>query len=431
MPSVVLAANVADGHVAPMLGVAERLVASGYRVRFLTGDRFADAVRSTGAEFLPWPAAAQIDHQALLAEQRASGRRQAGVRALRDNVERIFIAPAEAQFAALRDAIAAEPTDAVLSEFTVVGAAALTMSAGPRPPVVACGILPLGLSSVDTAPWGLGILPRDGAIGRMRNRFLNFAARHVVLRAPQRQVGATIRRLAGAELDVFFMDWAVHADHYAQFTVEGFEYPRRDLPANVGFVGPVSRTPSRSAPLPAWWADLDGGRPVVHVSQGTVANAHLGELILPTVRALADEPVLVVVATGGAPVASLGPLPANARAAEYLPYDALMPKTAVFVTNGGYGGLHFALRHGVPIVVAGDTEDKMETTRRVEWSGTGINLRTGTPDERSIASAVREALTDGRYRARARTLAAELAAAPGAAGVERVVERLIADRGSR
>lgn len=431
MSSVVLAANVADGHVAPMLGIAERLVSSGHRVRFLTGDRFADAVRSTGAEFLPWPAEAQIDHQAIIAEQRAAGPRRAGVRALRHDIERIFIAPAEAQFAALRAAIAAEPTDAVLTEFTVVGAAALALSPETRPPVVACGILPLGLSSVDTAPWGLGLLPRPGRIGRLRNRVLNVATRHLVLRPPQRQVEATIRRLTGAELGVFFMDWAVHADHYAQFTVAGFEYPRSDLPSNVSFVGPVSRAPSRPAPRPDWWGELDGGRPVVHVSQGTVANEDLGELILPTVRALAGCPVLVVVATGGAPIDALGPLPDNVRAAEFLPYDELMPKASVFVTNGGYGGLHYALAHGVPIVVAGDTEDKMETTRRVEWSGAGINLRTGAPDERFIASAVDEVLSDDRYRARARALAAELAAAPGAAGVERVVERLIAAHGSR
>ena len=38
------------------------------------------------------------------------------------------------------------------------------------------------------------------------------------------------------------------------------------------FVGPVSREP-RSRALPDWWPDLDGSRPVVHVSQGTVANA--------------------------------------------------------------------------------------------------------------------------------------------------------------
>ena len=55
MVSVLLAANVADGHVAPMLGVAEQFVGSGHRVRFLAGDRFADAVRRTGRSSCPGP----------------------------------------------------------------------------------------------------------------------------------------------------------------------------------------------------------------------------------------------------------------------------------------------------------------------------------------------------------------------------------------
>ena len=57
----------------------------------------------------------------------------------------------------------------------------------------------------------------------------------------------------------------------------------------------------------------------------------ISELIAPTLRALADEDVLVVVTTGGRPLATLPPLPANARAAEFLPCDELLPRTAVYV----------------------------------------------------------------------------------------------------
>jgi UDP:flavonoid glycosyltransferase YjiC (YdhE family) len=424
---MLLAAHVADGHVAPMLGVAAHLTAAGHRVRFLSGDRFADAIRGAGAEFIPWPDGAQVDHRAEIAEARTRGDRRTGTKGMVRNIERIFVAPALDQYRALRAAIDAEPTDAVLAEFTVVGAAALARSREPRPPLVACGILPLGLSSVDTAPWGLGILPRDDLIGRARNRFLNLMAEHVILRKPQHQVARFVHDATGADLGVYFFDWAVHADHFAQFTVPGFEYPRRDLPPTVSFVGPVARA-SRPVALPGWWSDLDDGRPVVHVSQGTVANEDPSELIAPTLRALADRDVLVVVTTGGAPLAALGTLPPNARAAEFIGYDDLMPRADVFVTNGGYGGLHYALAHGVPMVVAGDTEDKAETTRRVEWSRTGVNLGTARPDETVIARAVDEVLTVPSYREHARALQTEIANAPGAAGVERIVRGLVAAR---
>ena len=166
----------------------------------------------------------------------------------------------------------------------------------------------------------------------------------------------------------------------------------------------------------------------MHVSQGTIANEDPSELILPTLRGLANRDVLVIVTTGGAPLAALGALPQNARAAEFISYDDLMPRADVFVTNGGYGGLHYALAHGVPMVVAGDTEDKAETTRRVEWSQTGVNLKAARPTDDGVARAVDEVLTDPSYRTRAQALQAEIAAAPGVAGVERIIHDLVAAR---
>jgi hypothetical protein len=107
----------------------------------------------------------------------------------------------------------------------------------------------------------------------------------------------------------------------------------------------------------------------------------------------------------------VGALPANVRFAAFLDYSRLMPRVDVFVTNG-YGSLHAALAHGVPIVVAGDTEDKAENAARVPWSGAGINLRTGTrPLHRAlggVASAQRAELPRAgaadRHRHRRRPL---------------------------
>jgi UDP:flavonoid glycosyltransferase YjiC (YdhE family) len=80
------------------------------------------------------------------------------------------------------------------------------------------------------------------------------------------------------------------------------------------------------------------------------------------------------------------------------------------VTNGGYGGVQQALAHGVPLVVAGDSEDKPEVAARVRWSGAGIDLRSGKPAPAAIAAAVRRILADPSFRSRARALQAEIAA---------------------
>ena len=68
----------------------------------------------------------------------------------------------------------------------------------------------------------------------------------------------------------------------------------------------------------------------------------------------------------------------------------------------------------------------METTRRVEWSGVGINLRTGTPTQAQIATAVERVLSERHFRERAVALQAEIESAPGVAGLERIVTELVA-----
>jgi UDP:flavonoid glycosyltransferase YjiC (YdhE family) len=49
---------------------------------------------------------------------------------------------------------------------------------------------------------------------------------------------------------------------------------------------------------------------------------------------------------------------------------------------------------GVPLVVAGDTEDKAFVAARVAWTGAGISLRTSRPRPEEVRYAVREVLND-------------------------------------
>jgi UDP:flavonoid glycosyltransferase YjiC (YdhE family) len=199
-------------------------------------------------------------------------------------------------------------------------------------------------------------------------------------------------------------------DAYLQLTVPSFELPRRDLPASVHFVGTPPITPHQ-APLPAWSQDLVGPRRIVLVSQGTVSNHDFCQLVSPTLAALANQPdVLVVVTTGGRPIDAIPDhIPGNARVAQYLPFEWLLPKVDVLVTNGGYGSVNQALSFGIPLVTAGLTEDKADTNVRVGWSGVGIDLRTQRPSPSTILEAVRAVLDQPDYRARASSMAREFA----------------------
>jgi UDP:flavonoid glycosyltransferase YjiC (YdhE family) len=125
-----------------------------------------------------------------------------------------------------------------------------------------------------------------------------------------------------------------------------------------------------------------------------VGNYDFGQLVAPTLAALANEPdVLAVVTAGGRPVDAIpGPLPTNARAASYLPFEWALAKADVLVTNGGYGSVNQALSFGVPLVTAGLIEDKADINVRVAWSGVGVNLATNEPTSEALREAQTEAV---------------------------------------
>jgi UDP:flavonoid glycosyltransferase YjiC (YdhE family) len=219
------------------------------------------------------------------------------------------------------------------------------------------------------------------------------------------------------------------ADTFLQLRVPSLDYPRPDLPPNISYVGPVLPATTGPVDLPGWWAELDGTRPVVLITQGTIDTMDLDRLIGPTMRGLSGDTVLIVAVTGGPPVDRLGPLPPNVRAASFLPFDLLMPQVSVMVTNGGFGGVHYALAHDVPIVVAGDTEDKPEIAARVAWTGAGINLRTGSPAPDQIRDAVQTILKNPSYDARATAIGADIRRTDALARIVAEVEARSPDAG--
>jgi UDP:flavonoid glycosyltransferase YjiC (YdhE family) len=207
-------------------------------------------------------------------------------------------------------------------------------------------------------------------------------------------------------------------------TTEAFEYPRAHLQPQVHFIGPLlPPAPSDFAP-PPWWGELDG-RYVMHVTQGTYATDD-SALLRPTIDALAGEDLLVVATTPDPQ--SVSPLPANTRVARFIPHPLLLPNVDVMVTHAGYNGVLTALAHGIPLVCAGDSEDKPEVSARVAWSGSGIDLRTATPTRDDIRAAVRTVLTKPSYRANAQRIAADFGTHNGPGEGAALLEQLANDR---
>jgi MGT family glycosyltransferase len=429
MPEILIPALSPTGHIGPLLNVAQGLVDRGDRVTVLTAAAHADKIRAVGAIPAAIPAAADFDLTRLDID--LPGRTDtSGIKRVNFDIVRIFLQPMPLQTRALADLMAQTRFDAILTDSGFFGILPFLLGdPAARPPVLSYSTMPLMVSSRDTAPCGLGMAPSSTALGRLRNRALTLLSQKLLLRESQNAANHLLDSLNCRQLPTFILDSGVLADRYIAPTVPEFDYPRSDLPSHVRHVGAVHPGPSRGYRRPPWWSELDGDRPVVHVTQGTIDNADLGRLLEPTIDALGGEDVIVVATTGGRDLSELkSPLPLNTYVAEYIPHDVLLPKVDVMVTNGGYGAVQRALSMGVPLVVAGNTEDKPEVAARVSWTGSGINLKTGTPSPRAIRAAVRKVLGDGRYLRAAQDLEVAFARRDGVAEIAALVDEVIAER---
>jgi UDP:flavonoid glycosyltransferase YjiC (YdhE family) len=394
------------GHARPIRAVAGELVRRGHDVRVYTGRSYTDAFADVGARPVAWEAAPDFDERDYAVTfprmQEAKGFRQVLV-----NLEDLFLGTAPAQTTDLLAAHDAEPWDLLAGDPMALGTRFAAEHLGsPWATVSPIAYWPPGKG---IPPTGLGLLPARGPLGRMRDAVLGAGSRAGTATLTRRY--QRTRRLAGLASDAATFDSIWYSPQLVVSAgSRGLDYPRSDIPAHVRFVGDLTDDGLSTPPaaLPEWWDDVARSEaPVVHVTQGT-ANVDPTDLVLPALEALADEEVLVVVGLGHRTAPLAGPLPPNARVAPMVPYPALLPLTSVMVTNGGYGGVLQALRHDVPLVIAGGDLDKPEIAARLGWHGAAVNLRTGTPRPDRIRAACREVTSDPRYRATAARLGAEL-----------------------
>jgi len=412
------------GHINPLLAIARVLVARGHAVRWLTSATFSGPIEATGARFVPMSDGDKFEIGTFEARfpERA---RLRGLAQLKFDIKHGFMDAAPVQLRDVERIMHEFPADAVLGDTVFVGGQLYHELHGV--PYATAGIVPLTMPSRDTAPFGFGLAPSSSPLGRARNRALNMLVERVLFRDVHLYYNKLRAGIGLPPLTRFFMKPQPSTFLYMQATVPGFEYPRSDAPEQLHFIGPVLPEPPQSWTAPAWWHELDTAATVVCVTQGTVATDP-GQLIVPTIKALGGQDVLLVVATGGRTAAELpiDRLPLNVRVEPFIPFAHLLPHVDVMVTNGGYGGVQTALAAGVPLVVAGDSEDKPEVACRVAWSGAGINLRTPTPSPGKVAAAVQAVRTVPRYRANAERLRDEFARYDGPQRAAALLERLIA-----
>ncbi|KAF8859006.1 UDP-Glycosyltransferase/glycogen phosphorylase [Acephala macrosclerotiorum] len=280
--------------------------------------------------------------------------------------------------------------------------------------VMQVGIFPILSLGVDTAPPASGRLPPSSPFGRERNEELNrtyfslWSSMQTELNNALTSLGARVAEECRHNAVISL------SDIFLQLCPPSLEYSRSDIPPSLKFTGGLPRdhsmTTKSANELPEWWEEIvqNSGKGrgerkrVIAVSQGSMA-LNCTDLIIPTLNALRNElDILVLVALGkkGASLPEEFMVQGNTRVADWIPFDDL-EVSDVFVTNGDYGSFQNAVSKAFYLVVAAPLfADKRDIADRVEWSGVGINLRTGTPRPGAMRESVLEVLQDEKYRRR-------------------------------
>lgn len=471
MPAAILilcTSSTAPGHVLPLTALAWHLVSRGHPVTFVGGTQHRALIEASGSAFFPVHESLTLERGPYRRWAAERARHAEGLPRMVRDFETFFVGQVRGQFASTRAALEAVRRRCgkgsyegrellVVNETMWFGYLPFKYGAPrpegwaegePMPRSLGINVTPLMLDGEGMPVFPLGLLPGEGQAARERDRLMKEWYYRYVVKEAYDMFREEIKACGGTEVpDEWMVNLSVTAhDATLQLCDPVLEYPRPDLPAHVKFAG--SLPPRKGGPpgylFPEWWqaevvdnakiADGEAGkRRVVVVSQGTLARDYT-MLLAPTIRALAGRKDVLVVALLGKQGVEVPPeiLPPedegvntdNVRIADFIPYDSVLAYADVMVFNAGYGGFTHCVVNGVPVVAAGLTEDKCEVAARVEWTGVGINLRTGRPTPSAVAAAVDEILGSGKYRARARELAEQVAKGNPLEVVEREVRAL-------
>jgi MGT family glycosyltransferase len=396
----------ARGHLYPVVPILLELGRRGHETSLCTLASAVDTVCEQGIDASPVSALVEAIE---LDDYRGRSQPARGRRALRT-----FLARAEPEAPDLLAAIARQRPDALLIDVNCWGAATVAEASGLPWAIYSPYLLPL--RSRDAPPFGLGLAPLGGTMGKARDALLGRATQAVF----DRTVMPALNRLRaqhGLRALDGYRELLGLPGLLLALTAEGFEYPREDWPANVRLVGPIDWSPPQATPL--WLADI--GDPLVLVTCSTERQGD-DRLLAVALQGL-PQVGLSVLATSAAHDPDAFSAPPGSRVVRFLPHDPVLERAACVVCHGGMGITQKALAAGVPVVAVPFGRDQLDTARRVEFAAAGVRLSPRDLTPARLTQAVRSAI---ELRSGAQRLSQTFAAAGGAVAAADAVEVLLA-----
>lgn len=182
-------------------------------------------------------------------------------------------------------------------------------------------------------------------------------------------------------------------------------------------------------PSPELSKFLERGPTPIYLGFGSMTGFEPNELAELAGRAARLAGVRAIVASGWA---GLRPEPSDDLfVVDEIPHDWLFPRVSAVVHHGGVGTFAEGLRAGKPTVIAAFFGDQPFWGLINERLGTGPRaLRRKNITAENLAHAIKQAVDDPRYRARAEAVAARMAGEDGAARAAEMIEQRLSAGGA-
>ncbi|WP_207910948.1 glycosyltransferase [Paenibacillus albiflavus] len=365
----------ARGHLYPLIPILDELSKRGH-----------DIILRTLASQLNLSRAHGFDADPIDSRIEAMPHDDYKARSARGGLERavsMFSARAEYDGPDLQKAIMRTEPDAVIVDVNCWGAVA-TAEAWGGPWATYCPY-PLALTSRDAPPFGPGLPPARGPLGKLRDLALKPLFVGTFERTMLPPINK-VRKQLGLDPVSSADDMFGRPPLLLYLTAEPFEYPRSDWPPNVVMVGPCAWDPP--AETPDWLTKIE--RPIVLVTTSSEFQND-GRLIQAALDAFSEENVHLIATLPSQDSAAFH-TPANASLIPFLPHVLVLDRAVCAITHGGMGATQKALLHGVPVCAVPFGRDQLEVARRVEVARAGTRLPASRLTPERLRAKVREAM---------------------------------------
>lgn len=379
------------GNTPPILAVVRRLVARGHEVRVLSDGCNQREAEAAGASFASWSRIPRRLDKSAESDPFKDWEVRSPLALIARLRDRLFVGPALAFAQDLLDELQRFPADVVVTNEMLLG-----VMAGAERAEIPCVVLSPNIYLFPlpgVPPFGPGLLPARGPLGRMRDALVHNLSFKIFGKGTS-AYNATRRALGLPPLDHPFYQVTRVAKHLV-LTSPAFDFPALSLPPHVLYTGPEIEDPAWVEPCCSPWKN-DDSRPLILVAFSTTFQNHL-PILRRIITALSGLPVRAVVTVG--PALSTREFPAieNVFVCSSAPHSQLLSQATAVITHAGHGTVIRSLAAGVPLLCMPMGRDQNDNAARVVARGAGLRL-SANANPRRIRKAILKILNSSHYR---------------------------------